>query len=246
MDISKYFKSIFTECEALENRVRHFIDDNHWLTDGEWKESVLRTMISRSCPQNISVGRGFILTEDGCSTQIDVLLYDNTQPVLYRDADLVFIPPSACRAIIEVKSTYSANVYREASESISSVAQLVRRSEPDQNIFVGIFFYEMVENDPRIALSALKELTDESPLKTIDHVCLGKNKFVKFWDINQIDDSLNYDTWHLYTLREKAAGYFIHNLMSVISGHNLVRNENIWFPVEGKERNRNCVLAREV
>jgi len=244
MDISAYFKSISAECKALENRVRHFIDDSHWLTDGEWKESVLRTMISRSCPQNISVGRGFILTEGGCSTQVDVLLYDNTQPVLYRDGDLVFITPSACKAIIEVKSTYSAQVYREASVSVSNIANLVRTSEPNINIFVGIFFYEMSENDSRLALQILKERTDESVSKTIDHVCLGKDKFVKFWESNPEDESSQYNTWHQYTLLNMSAGYFIHNLMSVISEHRLVRNENVWFPAEGKEARRDRTLAR--
>lgn len=245
MNISKYFKSISAECKALENRVRHFIDDSHWLTDGEWKESVLRTMISRSCPQNISVGRGFILTETGCSTQVDVLLYDNTQPVLYRDGDLVFITPSACKAIIEVKSTYRADIYRGAAESVSNIASLVRASEPNIDIFVGIFFYEMAENDSRLALSILKECTDESVSKTIDHVCLGKDKFVKFWKNNPEDETSQYNTWHQYTLRDMSAGYFIHNLMSVISGHQLVRNENIWFPTEGKEASRDRTLTRE-
>ncbi|WP_219625019.1 DUF6602 domain-containing protein, partial [Vibrio parahaemolyticus] len=244
MDISEYFKSISAECKALENRVRHFIDNNHWLTDGEWKESVLRTMISRSCPQNVSVGRGFILTETGCSTQVDVLLYDNTQPVLYRDGDLVFITPSACRAIIEVKSTYTADIYRGATESISNIASLVRNSEPDINIFVGLFFYEMAENNPRLALPILKERTDESVEKTIDHVCLGKHKFVKFWENNPDDQSPQYNAWHEYTLRDMSAGYFIHNLMSVISGYQLIRNENVWFPAEGKEARRNRTLAR--
>ncbi|WP_139427677.1 DUF6602 domain-containing protein [Aeromonas sobria] len=244
MNISNYFKSISAECKALENRVRHFIDSQHWLTDGEWKESVLRTMINRSCPQNISVGRGFILTEGTCSTQIDVLLYDNTQPVLYRDGDLVFIPPSACRAVIEVKSSYNANVYRDAAKSISSVANLVRSSEPDLDIFVGIFFYEMHGNDSRVALTALKELTDQSLTKTIDHVCIGNSKFIKFWEVNPDDNSQDYNAWHLYTLHNMSAGYFIHNLMSVISDRQLVRNENIWFPAEGKEASRDDVLAR--
>jgi hypothetical protein len=245
MNISDYFKSISAECKALENRVRYFINDGHWLTDGEWKESVLRTMITRSCPQNISVGRGFILTETGCSTQIDVLLYDNTQPVLYRDGDLVFITPSACKAIIEVKSTYTAQIYREASVSVSNIANLVKTSEPNIDIFVGIFFYEMEERSPRLVLSLLKELTDQSNSKTIDHVCLGKDKFIKFWKINPEDESVDYNSWHEYTLPNMSAGYFIHNLMSVLSGHQMVRNENVWFPTEGKEASRDSVLARD-
>jgi len=77
-----------------------------------------------------------------------------------------------------------------------------------------------------------------------NHVCLGKDQFVKFWETNPEDESPSYDTWHQYTLQDMSAGYFIHNLMSVISGHQLVRNENVWFPTEGKEARRSRFLAR--
>ncbi|MBU8977509.1 hypothetical protein JI752_015265 [Lysobacter sp. MMG2] len=38
------FRSIKLEMDALKGRVRQLIDDKHWLTDGEWKETVLRTV----------------------------------------------------------------------------------------------------------------------------------------------------------------------------------------------------------
>ncbi|MCF6450970.1 hypothetical protein L1076_05135 [Vibrio sp. MMG022] len=244
MDTEQYFKSISMELKALENRIRYLINDTHWPTDGEWKESILRQVIQRSCPKNISVGRGFIITEAGNSSQIDILLYDNTQPVIYSDGDLVFIQPSSCRGIIEVKSTYSSPVYRNACESISDAAKLVRDSEPDLDIFVGVFIYEMRTRQPRIDLELLKELTDEHIHKTIDHVCLGQHKFIKFWEQCPLDRAIGYDHWHLYRLEDMAFGYFIHNLLSVISGHRLVRNEMIWFPAQGKEHNRENSLRR--
>ena len=58
MNIENYFKSVTLEIEALKNRVRDFIDDSHWQTDGEWKESVLRSILSRNIPENIKIGRG--------------------------------------------------------------------------------------------------------------------------------------------------------------------------------------------
>ncbi|MFM2591273.1 DUF6602 domain-containing protein [Vibrio sp. TBV020] len=244
MDTERYFKSISMELKALENRIRHLIDDAHWPTDGEWKESILRQVIQRSCPKNISLGRGFIITENGNSGQIDVLLYDNTQPVIYQDGDLVFIQPSSCRGIIEVKSTYSSQVYRDACESISTTAKLVRDSEPDMDIFVGVFIYEMRNRQPRIDLDVLRELTDEHWHKTIDHVCLGQHKFIKFWEQCPLEHVDNYERWHLYRLEDMAFGYFIHNLLSVISGYKLVRNEMIWFPAQGKEHNRENSLRR--
>ncbi|GAB7229395.1 hypothetical protein VrSk94_30850 [Vibrio rotiferianus] len=244
MNTAEYFRSISLELKSLENRIRHLIHSSHWPTDGEWKESILRQVILRSCPKNISVGRGFIITEGGNSGQIDILLYDNTQPVIYRESDLVFIQPSACRGIIEVKSTYDANTYREACESVSSAAKLVRDSEPDIDIFVGVFIYEMPMEQSRIALNVLKELSDISHRNTINHVCLGESKFIKFWESCPVSGESNYDSWHLYTLDDMSFGYFIHNLMSIITGRRLVRNELIWFPVDGKEHNRSNRLAR--
>lgn len=45
MDPTIHFKSLALELNALKDRVRNFIDDAHWLTDGEWKEAVLRAML---------------------------------------------------------------------------------------------------------------------------------------------------------------------------------------------------------
>jgi hypothetical protein len=67
MDELEYFRSITLELQALKNRVRHFIRDKHWLTDGEWKESVLRAVLRRHLPQSIGVGTGFVITQDGPS-----------------------------------------------------------------------------------------------------------------------------------------------------------------------------------
>ena len=52
MDLVRYFQSLTDECETLKDRVRHFVDDAHLPTDGEWKESVLRSMIKRSAPES--------------------------------------------------------------------------------------------------------------------------------------------------------------------------------------------------
>lgn len=88
MDTKNHFKSLSLELTALKDRVRNFIDDAHWQTDGEWKESVLRTVLNRNLPYNVEAVRGFVITSHGCSKQIDVLLYDKSKPVLFRDGDL--------------------------------------------------------------------------------------------------------------------------------------------------------------
>lgn len=235
MDLAQYFKTISLECNALKKRVRCFIDENHWPTDGEFKETVLRQIISRSCPNNVSIGRGFVINGTTCSRQIDVLIYDNTQPIFYKDGELVFIPPTACKAIIEVKSKYTAEKYREAVATVSENAMFIRSKCPNINLFVGIFFYEMDENSSRIALPSLKEITLSNNNKIINHVCLGDKKFIKFWNFNPTSRINNYNCWHLYSMPELTIGYFLHNLFLHLSSNLLDQNTNDWFPQNSKE-----------
>jgi hypothetical protein len=67
MDVPRYSQSLLGELEALKDRVRQFIHDHHWLTDGEWKEGVLRNFPRRNLPNTVEVGRGFVVTDAGVS-----------------------------------------------------------------------------------------------------------------------------------------------------------------------------------
>jgi hypothetical protein len=77
MNMIEYHKSLNRELQALKDRVRNLMDDPHWLTDGEWKETVLRSVLRKHLPHSVQVGRGFVLTPSRCSKQIDVLIYDS-------------------------------------------------------------------------------------------------------------------------------------------------------------------------
>jgi hypothetical protein len=51
MDIRAHFASLTQELEALRDRVRNLsVEDPHWPTDGEWKESVLRAVLKSYLP----------------------------------------------------------------------------------------------------------------------------------------------------------------------------------------------------
>jgi Domain of unknown function (DUF6602) len=240
MDTQSYYASISEELGALKNRVRMMINDAHWPTDGEWKESVLRAILRRTAPESVTVGRGFVVDRDACSTQIDVLVYDNTMPILYRDSDLVFVPPIACRAIVEVKSSLKAAGFLKAAKKLATVASSVRKSVGKGSLFVGLFAYDF---DGKIERSLLEDLLLASAGTKggiINHVALGVDGFVKFWDENPAVDggaSASYQSWHLYSLPRLAPGYFIHNLLTDVSS-SVGRSGDIFFPRDGKERGR--------
>jgi hypothetical protein len=82
MNIEQYFRSLGSEVEALKSRVRDLKDSTHWQTDGEWKESVLRTVLRRNLPDSIGVGNGFVVAGHRSSHQLDIIVYERSAPIL--------------------------------------------------------------------------------------------------------------------------------------------------------------------
>ena len=197
-------------------------------------------MIKRTISNTFAVGRGFIVKKESSSKQIDILIYDASRPVLYRDEDLVFIPPISCKGIIEVKSTIRKNKLNKILEKLADKVQLVLDSEPNLDIFIGLFSYDTNydEGDSDIILSALQDSAIENSRRIVNHLCLGKSIFAKYWKENPVDGNADtYNSWHTYKLKDKAIGYFLHNLMSHAANKKLIGNENVWFPEGGKEAN---------
>lgn len=238
MDTARYFQSLTAECETLRDRVRTFIDGQHWATDGEWKESVLRSMLRRSAPESVTIGRGFVVTERQASSQIDVLAYDNSHPVLYRDGDLVFISPSACRAIIEVKSNVAgrAQLLKDAKK-LARNAEFVRGSSGGAEVFVGYFAFQTEFRNFDQVLDVLEAAAEGQRQRLIDHVCIGDDMFAKFWrdEPNLAPHGDVYQHWHAYLLSRMAPGYFIHNAVLSMASDIATGGQDAWFPRDGKE-----------
>ncbi|MFN9475235.1 DUF6602 domain-containing protein [Acidovorax sp.] len=235
MNMEKYFRSISKELGALKDRVRHMIEGEHWPTDGEWKESVLRSTIRRSAPSAVSVGRGFVVTRVGASTQIDVLIYDNAHPVLYRDGDLVFVAPSACVAAIEVKSRLTSGQFGEACERLAEVAEFIR-GQGGSRAFIGLFSYESQGVNTDRALHKLAAVARRQPHRVIDHIALGSEQFFKWWPTTPQQHDLQ--AWRAYSLPQMAAGYFLHNLLLHLGPTAVNSDDGAWFPEQSKEARR--------
>jgi len=53
---TRYQQSIAAELIAFKDRIRFFIDDNHWGEDGRYKEIILMNYLRRVLPDNAAVG----------------------------------------------------------------------------------------------------------------------------------------------------------------------------------------------
>lgn len=243
MDVTAYFKSLSTELDALRNRVRHLIGTKHLPTDGEWKESILRTILRRHLPSTVEVGRGFVVKPNSPSKQIDVLIYDTSKPLLYQDGDLVMITPDSVKGIIEVKTKiYNISELEKFTNNLADNLEFIDNDyyykNSNDNIFAGLFSYDsnLKDTDSTQILNRLKSVAGGNPKRVVNHLCLGSSLFVRFWSQSpESKPKLDYNKWHSYSLNAKAPGYFINNVVGAMAKDSVRVNQDVWFPTISKE-----------
>lgn len=228
-----FFRSLALELDAVKNRVRYLIENAHWQTDGEWKESVVRQVLRRHLPASISVGRGFVVTASRSSHQVDVLLFDSTKPVLFQDGDLAFVTPDAVLGLIEVKSRSTVANFRDACVKLAEDMEFIRR-HPNGRAFAGFFAFD---SDGAGADAYLRAASDSATRweNRIDYVCLGRSHFLRYWHLKPPAENTFYEGWRSYDLPEMAPGYFIHGVVDAVSPQSVLSNKDVWFPQGGKE-----------
>jgi hypothetical protein len=221
------------ELQGLKNRVRHLV--RHWQTDGEWKESVVRSFLRRHLPRTVEVGRGFVVSQRGPSTQVDVLLFDTTKPVLFRDGDLVVVTPDAVVGAIEVKTGVNRTELAQAIEKLCDVVELVKAQAAAGSRFFGLFAFENRGNEPQHVVNAIKDAVRGAGGRQVDGVCLGTDLFVRYWELTPERPLRQYARWRAYDLRDEAQGYFLHNVIEAIAPQSIDANSALWYPAGGKE-----------
>jgi hypothetical protein len=242
-DYKEYRRSISNELISIKDRVRHFIDDNHWGEDGRYKEIILMELLKNMLPQNICVGTGFVVGDDNrISSQIDIVIYKSSYPVLFRIGDFVVVAKESVVGIIEIKSKLESANIQEAIEKSNENGQII-----GNHIFNGIFGYEtgfkfMSEN---LAPSVRNSLINN--VGYINNICFGKDYFVKYWENgNPVDrDTDNRRSFSFYKINDLAFGYFISNLIE--QAYQFTNNNqdisgvlgDVLYPIEGtKETQR--------
>lgn len=234
MDDLDYFRSITLELQALKDRLHHFIRGKHWLTEGEWKESVLRTVLRRHLPQGIGVGRGFVITQAGPSPQIDVLLYDRTKPLLYNDGDLVIITSDLCLGLIEVKTRLGPSPLRMTIQRLSDCRDHVSHSA-QCDPFVGLFSFEHDGEAFEPLLKAIRDAAAGASRRVLNCVSLGRSLFARYWWCAPEQPNRAVDIVRAYHLQDMAPAYFVHNVIEHLCKQSVIANDDIWYPAQGKE-----------
>ncbi|WP_411824670.1 DUF6602 domain-containing protein [Leptospira sp. 'Mane'] len=235
MKTKEFYQSLAEEVYSLKERFRLITSDGtHYLTDGEIKEAIIRSKLRYFLPENIHVGRGFIITENSISPQIDILIYKNTSPIIFKENELVIIPKDEVIGIIEVKSKISDNNdFHESIKQLKKQASILQSRDEfliSNDFFIGLFIYE---NDmPNL----LNQSNDHSinmlgNFPEINHLCIGKNIFIKRWQKE------NSNSFSVYEKKGEALGYFLFNAISILTKRQFnAEYNNLWFPSDGKEK----------
>lgn len=210
------------------------MEDPHWLTVGEWKESVIRQVLRRNLPAVAEVCRGFVITGSRASHQIDVLIRDATKPVVFRDGDLAFVTPDAVLGIIEVKSNLTPSLFEESLAKLAADIELVRL-HPKEKAFAALFSFGADATAGQTLLNILARVATNWNQR-LDFASIGRSQFIKYWESDPRGETRKpYESWHSYSIPDRAAGYFIHNAVDAISPESVFSNNEVWFPTEGKE-----------
>lgn len=242
-------KSITFEIDIIKNRVRNLIGDANWSEEGRYKEAVLKNIVKKFIPQNLSVGTGFIIKGNeydfrnaDISNQLDIIIYDNTYPLLFSEGDFIITTASNVKAIIEVKTKITNN--NGHSYSLQNIIEkfnrlsVFSRIANNNRIFKGVFSFEYDGNIDSPRVEEILRISNG----LINHICLGSKIFIRYWEDNlNLNPPVNCDTpfYNIYKLDNLSFSYFISNLIHMITEHDL--NERLWysFPLSGtKEENR--------
>lgn len=225
-----YHQSITKEIYALKNRIRNLV--KHWPTDGEYKEVALRTLLRRHLPASVIVGRGFIVTPNKSSTQIDILIVNANKPTLFRDGDLLIVTPDAVLGVIEVKTELSGPTdFASALTKLSKVEAMCHEITEKDSVWSGLFSFEGKIDQQESILRAVGQAHNQTG-RAVNCISCGPKVFIRYWDAgDRVNSPVQGPVWHSYELPDVAPSYFMGNLVDWISAIDNKTTGFAWFPV---------------
>jgi len=138
----------------------HFFETaifKHSLTKGEERENPLIKFLTDNLPKTYSVVKGEVVDiNNSSSTQLDIMIYDNSRSIPFYIGDHCILPAEALLASIEVKSKLTQEETRKILKSVKILKSLkpfgkaldlsIRKRQNDDKVkcryFHSVFAYE--------------------------------------------------------------------------------------------------------
>jgi len=256
--LPNYYQSFSKELDVTKDRVRNIIGNAHWISDGTHKEAILQDVLKRFIPKKFAISSGFILANDGenCSRQLDIIIYDQASPILFKSDSLVIIPDQYVRAVIEVKTSLSVgSKLTDALENLYTVQSIMDRVS--DNVYFGIFSYGYQNYSDigpaevaRRLFFKIKEFyrnkrSQDSSLnslhylqrRTLTSLCMNGQLYGLHWN----DSTQREPEFGLYDTGDQSFNFFVSNLLSTLDNNAINLSKPIWFPQSKESR----VLLKE-
>ncbi len=220
MNNVKFRESLSNELISIKDRVRHLIGNKHWGEEGRYKENILMNFIRNQVPGGVSVGTGFVVCGNNkITSQIDILIYDNKHPVVFKNGDFVIVTKESVLGIIEVKTKIKKcefeNIFKKAHENGRLINRNIEIRGESVPIFNGIFSYEIgfkFNNDYGDKIKRSLQTYG----RYINNISFGKDYFLKYWDdyYDSVPRCNESSKWYrTYKLSNLSFGYFLGNLI---------------------------------
>lgn len=240
-NLTNYHKSITKEIISTNKRVRDLV--THWGEDGKYKEVVFKNVLKRFLPKSLEIGTGFIIKplergEHVESKQLDIIIYENSYPILFREEDFVIMTPEGVRGIVEIKANLINQNIGEIIDTCNQNGQFIYdgKDNKEKKIFNGIFSYESRTPTERVR-RIIRESYDnnsgsEKEMFALNHIALNKDYFIKHWD-----SSYGNEEYSQYKLIDLTFSFFISNLLDYVTDKKISKENFIWY-VEDKENKK--------
>jgi hypothetical protein len=207
-DLINYHKTVNKEICLLKDKLKYLT--KHPAENGRFREIILSNTIKKHLPEKYCIGTGFIIKQretrgdHDVSTQIDLMVYDNSYPVLFREGNFSIVTADAVRAIIEVKTNFDGadfpHEYNKACDMgkfVLSDRDLERNPKP---FFNGIFYFNntITTHSENIIEQTIRDKHNTLPvveliyLSCVNHISFSSSFFYKYWRSNDPSYSTSY------------------------------------------------------
>ncbi len=191
--LQTYYKTITAELKSTKDRVRGLINmgqRTNWGEDGRYKEAILARTIRKMLPQSFSVGSGFVFCGNEVTSQIDIIIYDNSYPLFFSEGSFVIVLPESVRGIIEVKTNLATGKEKQKLEEVipklAENAKLINDNtwshQQHNGIFRGLFSFDGYSHKPKYFIKRFEKFLLDSSISTskkdLDCLTLNENFFV--------------------------------------------------------------------
>ena len=193
----EFLKSWSAEINSKADRVRDLIGPAHWLSDGNYKEALIRSFVKTYVPVSLSIGHGFVKDSEQLSKEQDILIIDPTvDPPFLREDDFQVVPQTSVVATIEVKSSFNKDTLKNALQNVASVKRIIKKPT-----FSCICFFCVPQDLAKVAVTIqdlVRQSEDEYPTVIVSlskFCCFIKetedgSKSLKFFESGELSFAL--------------------------------------------------------